>query len=158
MDAIPDRPLRILLVEDNPADVKITQRAFREGRLCNELYVVRDGQDALDYLYHRGSFQKAEGSPEPDLILLDLNLPGINGREVLQVIKQDPKLRRIPVVVLTTSDQPQDIEHAYRHGANTYIQKPVEFEQFAEAVVTLKQYWTMVAKLPARQSDTPDVG
>jgi len=144
--------MRILLIEDNPADVKITQRALREGRVHIDMHAVHDGTEALDYLYRRGKYAKSDRAPTPDLILLDLNLPGINGREVLDTSKRDPGLKAIPVVVLTTSDSVDDVDAVYRSGGNTFIQKPVEFDRFVEVVTALCRYWGDVAELPAHKS------
>ncbi len=137
-------PVSILLVEDNPNDVEITIRALRKGQVRNELTVARDGQEALDIL-----FGVKNGSiPKPGLILLDLNLPKVNGHEVLEKIKADPKLRRIPVIVLTASTREEDVVRSYDLGVNTFITKPVEFEKFIEVVTTIKEYWIVIATLP----------
>lgn len=138
----------ILLVEDNPGDVRLTQEAFKDGMLRNNLHVAMDGEQALDFLYRRGAFDDA---PRPDLILLDLNLPKMNGREVLAAIKQDPDLKQIPVVVLTTSQDEADITESYRQFASSYIVKPVSMDKFLKVVSSFKQYWLSVVKLP-----TPD--
>lgn len=136
-------PIDILLVEDNPADVEITRRALRKGELRNRLTLARNGQEALDILFgHNGS------APLPGLILLDLNLPGVDGREVLEKIKADPKLKRIPVIVLTTSTREQDIVRTYDLGVNTFITKPVQFEDFIRIVAAIKEYWIGIATLP----------
>ena len=136
-------PIDILLVEDNPADVEITRRALRKGELRNRLTLARNGQEALDILFgHNGS------APLPGLILLDLNLPGVDGREVLEKIKADPKLKRIPVIVLTTSTREQDIVRTYDLGVNTFITKPVQFEDFIRVVAAIKEYWIAIATLP----------
>jgi CheY-like chemotaxis protein len=135
----------ILLVEDNPGDVRLTQEAFKDGMLRNNLHVAMDGEAALDFLHQRGQFA---GSPRPDLILLDLNLPKMNGREVLAAIKKDADLKRIPVVVLTTSQDETDITESYRQFASSYIVKPVSMEKFIKVVASFKQYWLSVVKLP----------
>lgn len=135
----------ILLVEDNPGDVRLTQEAFKDGMLRNNLHVAMDGEQAMDFLYRRGQFAEA---PRPDLILLDLNLPKMNGREVLAAIKQDESLKRIPVVVLTTSQDEADITESYRQFASSYIVKPVSMEKFLKVVSSFKQYWLSVVKLP----------
>jgi len=138
----------ILLVEDDPEDQELTRRALRAGKVRNRLMVVNDGEEALDYLYRRGAFQDADASPRPDLILLDLNMPKLDGRAVLQQIKQDPDLRRIPVVVLTTSSQEEDILRSYDLGVNSYVAKPVRMEGFVKAVRDLEHYWFDLVVLP----------
>jgi CheY-like chemotaxis protein len=138
----------ILLVEDNPADVKITERALRESAVPADLVVVRDGQEAVDYLLRQGPYATNEGWRGPDLILLDLNLPGMNGREVLQHIRATPALRAVPVVVLTTSRREEDIQESYAAGANTYIEKPRDFARFVEVLQIIRGYWLDTALLP----------
>ncbi|MGL4554221.1 MAG: response regulator [Gemmataceae bacterium] len=138
----------ILVVEDNPADVIILNRALRESGLAVELVVVRDGQEAVDYLLGQGT--QTHPARVPDLILLDINLPRMNGREVLQRIRAAPALGPVPVVVLTTSSRQEDIEQMYRAGANTYIQKPQEFGRFVEVLETIHRYWLGTALLPPR--------
>jgi chemotaxis family two-component system response regulator Rcp1 len=138
----------ILLVEDNPADVKITQRAIRESALPVELLVVRDGQEAVDYLLRQGSHAHDEGWRSPDLILLDLNLPRLNGRQVLERIRATPALRSVPVVVLTTSNRREDVREMYEAGANTYIEKPQDFARFVEVLQNIQRYWLDTALLP----------
>jgi chemotaxis family two-component system response regulator Rcp1 len=138
----------ILLVEDNPADIKITQRAVRESQMPAELLVVRDGQEAVDYLLRQGSHTATEGWRRPDLILLDLNLPRLNGREVLERIRNHPVLRTVPVVVLTTSRRQEDIVDTYAAGANTYIEKPQDFNRFVDVLRTIQRYWLDTALLP----------
>jgi CheY-like chemotaxis protein len=142
------KPVQILLVEDNPDDVEITRRAFRKGRVANDLHVVRDGQEALDFLYRESGF--GIDTPRPDLILLDLNLPKVNGIEVLQKIKTRDGLSTIPVIVLTVSDREEDIITSYKLAANTYIQKPVQFDKFVDAMEALGEYWFVIAELPPR--------
>ncbi len=142
------KPVQILLVEDNPDDVEITRRAFRKGRVANDLHVVRDGQEALDFLYRKGDF--GIDTPRPDLILLDLNLPKVNGIEVLQKIKSRDGLSTIPVIVLTISGREEDIIKSYELAANTYIEKPVEFDKFVRAMEVLGEYWFLIAELPPR--------
>jgi len=139
----------VLLVEDDPDDVAITQRAFRKGNVANPLRVVRDGEEALEYLRQTGRYAGAGSAPRPGIVLLDLNLPRVGGREVLREIKGDPVLKRLPVVILTTSDQDADVIDCYEHGANTYMTKPVDFRQFIEAVVTIGRYWLCFAEIPA---------
>jgi CheY-like chemotaxis protein len=140
-----NRPLSILLVEDNPGDIRLTQEALREGNVRNELQVARDGVEALDLLAQRGAFADAA---RPDLILLDLNLPRKDGREVLAELKADDTLRRIPVVVLTTSQAEEDIRTSYDLHANCYISKPVELDRFIEVVRSIDAFWLGVAELP----------
>ena len=145
MAAIQARPVEILMVEDNPGDVRLTQEALKEGRLWNHLAVARDGMEAMEYLRRSGAFSKAS---RPDLILLDLNLPKKDGREVLAEIKADEKLKLIPVVVLTTSRAEEDILRSYKLHANCYISKPVDFQQFASVVRSIEDFWFTVVKLP----------
>jgi two-component system response regulator len=138
----------ILLVEDNPADVEITRRALRESQAPVELIVVRDGQEAVDYLLRRGDHAGSAGWRQPDLILLDLNLPRLSGREVLERLRANEALRSVPVVVLTTSNRPEDVRSSYAAGANTYIEKPQDFGQFVEVLRTVRRYWLDTALLP----------
>ena len=139
-------PVKILLVEDNPYDVEITVKALKKGRIKNELVVARDGQQALDMLFGNGSGEKRL----PGLVLLDLNLPKVNGLEVLKQLKADPDLRRIPVIVLTASTHEEDIVRSYDLGVNTFISKPVEFEEFIKVLSLIEQYWMFIATLPPR--------
>lgn len=140
------RAIEILMVEDNPGDVRLTREAFKDGRVWNRLHVVEDGVAALDFLYRRTPHEQA---PRPDVILLDLNLPRMDGREVLSVIKSDPALRIIPVVVLTTSDAEEDVLRAYDLNANCYVTKPVDLEQFIRIVQSIEDFWLTVVRLPA---------
>lgn len=135
----------ILLIEDNPADVRLTQEALKEAKIATKLNVVTDGVEALDYLHQQGRHQAAV---RPDLILLDLNLPKKDGRQVLAEIKTDEELKRIPVVVLTTSEAEEDIWKAYSLHANCYVCKPVDFQQFQKIVNSIEEFWLTVAKLP----------
>lgn len=137
----------ILMVEDNPADARLTAEAFRDAKVLNHMTVVGDGEAAMDYLHRRGRYATAS---RPDLILLDLNLPKKDGREVLAEIKSDPDLRRIPVVVLTTSDDQRDILRAYDLHVNAYITKPVDLDQFMRIVEAVEDFWLSVVKLPSR--------
>lgn len=139
------RPIEILLVEDNPGEVRLMVEALKEGKVHNRLHAARDGVEALAYLRRQGEFAEAA---HPDLILLDLNLPRIDGREVLAVIKRDDVLRRIPVVVLTTSQAEEDILKAYDLNANCYISKPVHLDQFITVIRSIKDFWLTVVKLP----------
>lgn len=142
------RPIRILLVEDNDAHTKLILRAFKEDRLANPVNCVRDGEEALDYLYQRGNFEDRAKSPRPDMILLDLKLPKIDGLEVLKTVKEDANLRSIPVVVLTSSTDERDVHEAYRHYVNSYISKPVDFDKFRQVVQELDYYWTIFNTAP----------
>ena len=137
-----------MLVEDDDNDVRITQRALKKGRLDNKISIARDGQEALDYLNHRPPFDDIEQFPDPGLILLDINLPKINGIDVLRAIKGDIRLRRIPVLMLTTSTRREDVAAAYAHGANGFICKPIEFARFVRAITDLNEYWTTLAQIP----------
>lgn len=139
------KPIQILLVEDSPGDVRLTQEALKEGKVLNELQVVSDGVEALALLHKQGKYTRAA---RPDLILLDLNLPKKDGREVLAEIKEDPNLRRIPVVVLTVSKAEEDIIRTYDLHANCYVTKPVDLEQFIQAVKSIEDFWLCVVKLP----------
>lgn len=139
------RPIEILLVEDNPGDVRLAIEALKEAKVNNRLFVAPDGVEALAYLRKQGEYVNA---PRPDLILLDLNLPRKDGREVLAEIKPDPSLRRIPVVVLTTSRAEEDIINAYNLHANCYITKPIDFQQFMSVVRSIEEFWLTVVRLP----------
>ena len=139
------RPVEILLVEDNPGDVRLTREALREGKVRNNLYVASDGVEALAFLRREGEYADAV---RPDLILLDLNLPRKDGREVLEDIKADPSLRYIPVVVLTSSQAEQDILRAYDLHANCYVSKPVDLDQFIHVVHSIENFWFTIVKLP----------
>jgi len=139
-------PIEILLVEDSPDDIVLTTEALKDGKVRNRVSVVEDGEEAMAFLRHEGPYQAA---PRPDLILLDLNLPRKSGREVLAEIKQDPKLKRIPVVIMTTSSDEKDILQAYNCHANCYITKPVDLDQFLGVVKSIEHFWLTVVKLPA---------
>jgi len=139
-------PIEILLVEDNPGDVRLAEEALKEARVNNRLSVVPDGVEAMAFLRRQGPYADAR---RPDLILLDLNLPRKDGREVLDEIKSDPNLRRIPVVVLTTSQAEEDVIRSYNSYANCYITKPVDFAQFTEAVRSIENFWLMTVRLPS---------
>lgn len=139
------RAIEILLVEDNLGDARLTQEALREARVSNHLSLVRDGVEALAFLRREGGYASA---PRPDLILLDLNLPRKDGREVLSEIKSDERLQRIPVVVLTVSQSDEDILRAYNLNANCYITKPVDLEQFIKVVRSIEDFWLAIVKLP----------
>jgi len=141
----------ILFVEDSDDDFFAAERAFKKARLKNPIQRCTNGDQALDYLFRRGEFTEPNSSPLPGIILLDLNLPGIDGREVLRVVKADPKLRKIPVIVLTTSNAEADIERCYRDGANSYVQKPVGLQDFILAITRLNDYWFEIAVLPKEE-------
>lgn len=142
---IKPKAIHILLVEDNPGDVRLTREALDEAKVRNKISVVQDGVEALAFLYQEGEYANA---PHPDLILLDLNLPRKDGREVLAEIKADEGLRRIPVVILTSSEAEKDIVKAYDLHANAYISKPVELEQFIHVVKSIEDFWVEIVKLP----------
>ncbi|MEV7074694.1 response regulator [Streptomyces sp. NPDC091972] len=138
-------PIDVLLVEDDPGDELMTREAFEDNKIGNTLHVVRDGEEALDFLYRRGDHTEA---PQPDLILLDLNLPKYDGRQVLEKIKSDPELSHIPVVVLTTSAAEEDILRSYKLHANAYVTKPVDLDQFIAAVRQIDDFFVQVVRLP----------
>jgi CheY-like chemotaxis protein len=138
-------PVEILLVEDNPGDVRLVQEALKENKVFNHMHVAKDGVEALEFLRREPPHQEA---PRPDLILLDLNLPKKDGREVLAEIKDDPVLRRIPVVILTTSEAEEDILRTYDLHANCYISKPVDLDQFMKVVRSIEEFWLTIVKLP----------
>lgn len=140
-----DTLVEILMVEDNPADVRLTREAFKDAKVLNNMSVVGDGEEALLFLRRQGNYSDA---PRPDLILLDLNLPKKDGREVLAEIKSDPLLKRIPVVVLTTSEDEKDVLKAYDLHVNAYITKPVNLDQFMKVVEAVEDFWLTVVKLP----------
>jgi chemotaxis family two-component system response regulator Rcp1 len=137
--------ITILLVEDNPGDVRLVEEIFQDGKIYNRLQVARDGEQAMDYLHQRGDFQNA---PRPDLILLDLNLPKKNGTEVLTEIKTDAQLHSIPVIILTASGAQEDIARAYDHYANCYLTKPIDLNQFISVVQQIKTFWLSIVQLP----------
>lgn len=140
----------VLLVEDNPADARLTQEALSEGNMKNRLHHVRDGVEALQFLRREAPYENA---PTPDVIILDLNMPRKDGRQVLSEIKEDAQLRLIPVVVLTTSEAETDIVKSYELRANCYITKPVEFDKFIDIVRMIESFWLALVKLPGRRSD-----
>ncbi len=142
------RPIEILLVEDSPSDTDLTVEALQQAKVLNHLSIVDDGVKAMDFLRRQGTYA---GAPRPDVILLDLNLPRKDGREVLAEIKRDEKLKTIPVVVLTTSRAEQDVLHVYQLNGNCYISKPVDFRQFLEVVKSIEDFWLTVVKLPPRE-------
>jgi chemotaxis family two-component system response regulator Rcp1 len=142
-----NRPIEVLLVEDNPGDIRLTQEAFKENKMLNNLSVVKDGLEAMAFLRREGQYSDA---PAPDLILLDLNLPKKDGRQVLAEIKSDDNLKCIPVVILTTSDADEDILKSYELHANCYIKKPVDIEQFFDVVKSIEDFWVAIVILPPR--------
>ncbi len=140
--------IEILLVEDNPADIRLTKEAIRESKIANNLNIVKDGVDAIDFLKNKGKYSNAT---RPDLILLDLNLPKINGFEVLNKIKQDSDLKRIPVVILTISDNHEDLLRAYDLYANCYVNKPMDITEFYKIVKSIGNFWFTIVKLPENE-------
>ena len=142
--------VEILLVEDNPGDVRLTEEAFREGRIENNLHVVSDGTEAIEFCYRRGVYADA---PRPDLILLDLNLPRKNGEAVLEELKSDPDLRRIPVIVLTGSAAEEDVVRSYELHANAYLTKPVDPAAFIDVVRSFERFWFSIVRLPPNGGD-----
>jgi len=140
-------PIKILLVEDNPGDARLAQEALKEAKMANDIHWVDDGVKAMEFLRRQGEYQDA---PRPDVVLLDLNLPRMDGREVLAEIKTDPDLKRIPVVVLTVSEAEEDILRSYNLHANCYITKPLELDRFMEVVQQIEDFWLTIVKLPPR--------
>jgi two-component system, chemotaxis family, response regulator Rcp1 len=138
-------PIKILLVEDQPADVRLTQEVLKQGKVANELYVAEDGEKAMRLLRQEGEY---EGVPRPDLVILDLNLPRMDGREVLQAIKGDPDLLKIPVLMLTTSAAERDVLDAYTHHVNAYVTKPIDLDEFVSVVSSIEQFWLSIVRLP----------
>jgi CheY-like chemotaxis protein len=140
--------LTVLLIEDNPRDIRLTQRAFKQTEMTHDLRVVRDGDEALAYLHREGAYADARSAPRPDVILLDLNLPRMGGHELLRRVKQDPRFKHVPIIVLTTSGRPDDVLQAYDAGANAYLLKPVEFMRFTEVLEQLGKFWLETVQLP----------
>ena len=143
-----EKSVEILLVEDNPDDVELTLHAFRKHNLANRVHIVRDGAEALDFLFRTGAYKDRHIEDSPNVVLLDLKLPKVDGLEVLRRMKGDPRTRMIPVVVLTSSREDRDITESYQLGVNSYIVKPVNFEQFTEAVRQLGLYWLLMNQPP----------
>lgn len=141
-------PRSILLVEDNPSDIELTKRALAKSRITNPLVVVQDGQEALDYLFGTGPHQGRDTAQQPALVLLDINLPRVDGLEVLRRIRAEPKTRRMLVVILTSSKEEQDLAAGYERGVNSYIRKPVNFAQFVAAIEQLGLYWLILNESP----------
>jgi CheY-like chemotaxis protein len=144
------KPAIILLAEDDPGDQELTRRALAEGNIRNELHIVKDGEEALDYLLHRGPYANPTTAPRPDLLLLDLNMPKIDGLQVLQRIRAEERLRRLAVVVLTTSQDEEDIIRTYDLGANSYITKPMDLQKLMQVIQALKVYWFEIVVLSPR--------
>ena len=147
----PHETIVILLAEDDPDDRMLTIRALQHNRLANDVKWVEDGEELMDYLYRRGPYESPASAPQPGLILLDLNMPRMDGREALQAIKADPELRRIPVVVLTTSHAERDVVQSYDLGVNAFVTKPVTFVELADALKVLGNFWFQIVKLPPQQ-------
>ena len=145
-------PLRVLLVEDSEADVKIAQRAFQHDRIATHLFTVGDGQECLDFVRHQGTYQDAVQFPRPDIILLDINMPRVDGFGVLQALKSDKAYSSIPVVVFSASKNQHDVAQSYLLGANSFIQKPVAYEEFVHVIDCFNQYWNVLNKFPARKT------
>jgi CheY-like chemotaxis protein len=139
----------ILLIEDNPEDVEITLRAFRKNHIANKIHVVRDGEEALECLFSTGRYVESSACANTKLILLDLKLPKVDGLEILQKCKSDPRTKNIPVVVLTSSREERDLVQSYNYGVNSYVVKPVDFPQFTEAVRQLGLYWVLLNQVPS---------
>jgi two-component system response regulator len=142
----------LLLVEDNPTDEKLTIRAFKKSGVTNEIVVVRDGAEALDYLFVTGRYEGRDASILPAVVMLDLKLPRIDGLEVLRRIRADPRTQRVPVVILTASKEAEDIDRGYSLGANAYVRKPVDFAEFAEATKTLGLFWLLLNEPPPKRA------
>jgi CheY-like chemotaxis protein len=138
------KPAHILLVEDNEGDIVLTLEAFEESKIVTNISVVKTGQEALDFLFQKGDFKDRK---KPDLILLDLNIPIFNGHEVLEKIKGDPNLKKIPVIMLTTSSNPNDVDMAFQRHCNSFVKKPLEMEDFLEAVLKIEQFWLQLSTL-----------
>ncbi|MEX0813462.1 MAG: response regulator [Chitinophagales bacterium] len=138
------KPVHILLVEDNEGDVFLTLEAFEESKVKTEISVAKNGREALDFLYKRGDFAEAK---KPDLVLLDINIPIYNGHQVLEQIKTDPNLKKIPVIMLTTSSNQKDIEKAYSNHSNSYVKKPIEMDEFLDAILKIEEFWLQLSTL-----------
>ncbi len=149
MGSINSRPIQILLVEDSPSDAKLTKKALKSAKVANEIHHITDGIKAMEFLRHQGEYRDA---PKPDLILLDLNLPRKKGQEILEEIKQDPELQAIPVVILTSSDEEEDILRSYKLHANSFVTKPVDFEKFLNIVHCIEGFWLTIVSLPDKKT------
>ncbi len=152
LNKINGRPAVVLLVDDNKADQVFIQRVFDHTDINNDLFFVNDGVEAMEYLRREGKYSDLKNSPKPDMILLDIKMPRMNGKEVLKELKTDPVLKTLPVIMLSTSDHDNDIIESYDFGANAYITKPVGFDKFIDAVKTLKRFWLQIAALPATKN------
>ncbi len=139
-----EKPFVVLMAEDSRHDILATQRAWKQHRIANPLYIVRDGRECLDYLHHTGKYSEPGSAPQPGILLLDLKMPRLDGLEVLQHIREDQELRNLPVIILTTSKAEEDRIRSYALGANAYIVKPVGFQNFSEAVKTINLFWELV--------------
>ena len=147
-----DQPVEILLVEDSPDDVELTLHALQEGNLANRIQVARDGAEALEFLFGTGEYAGRRAEDTPKLVLLDLKMPKVDGLEVLRRVKSDPRTKTVPVVVLTSSEEERDIVESYQLGVNSYVTKPVDFEQFTEAVRQLGLYWMLFNRSPIERT------
>lgn len=147
MSPEPGEPIEILLAEDNPGDIRLTEKALEQGKIVNNLHVAEDGVEAMKFLRREGDYA---GEPQPDLVLLDLNMPRKGGREVLKDMRADPEFRRIPVVVLTSSDAEEDIARSYELSANAYLTKPVDFQGFLDIIERIEEFWFSVVKMPPK--------
>ncbi|MEW6104716.1 MAG: response regulator [bacterium] len=141
-------PINILLVEDNDDDIVIIKKVFKRLKLTNPLYIVHNGEEALDFLFHKGAYSSLETSPKPGLIFLDINMPIMDGFTTLERLKQNPQTKCIPVIMLTVSDREEDIVKSYANGAVSYVTKPMDFEQFVKVIEQFDIYWTLVSKIP----------
>jgi len=141
------KPINILIVEDNPGDARLIKEVLNEGKILNDLHIVKDGVEAMEFLHKRGEYAKA---PRPDLIILDLNLPKKDGREVLAEVKSDQHLKSIPIVIMTTSNAEEDILKSYNLHANCYITKPIDLNQFIKVVKSIEEFWFSIVKLPPK--------
>lgn len=150
------KPITLLLADDDPDDRLLAQQALEKSRLANDLRCVEDGEELLDYLHRRGKYADPKDSPRPGLILLDLNMPRKDGREALREIKADPRLREIPVVVLTTSKAEEDVARLYNLGVNSYITKPVKFNALVDIMKAIGKYWFEIVELPGRPRPQPE--
>jgi len=142
------RLIDILLVEDNPDHAILTKRVLEDYKVANSVHLVEDGADALDYIYHRGNYSSGSSAPRPGLILLDVKLPKINGFAVLKQLKNDPEYSSIPVVMLTTSARDEEISRGYAEGANSYVAKPIRFDEFTEKIKNIGLYWGLISSIP----------
>lgn len=149
------RDCEILLIEDNPDDAELTRLAFEENNICNDLAVIADGEEALDYLFARGQYSGRDLEKTPAVVLLDLKLPRISGLDVLKALREDERTRCLPVIILTSSKEEEDVLSSYRLGANAYVRKPVDYRQFVEAARTLGLFWLVLNERPPRRRTSP---